>query len=276
MIDNYNNNLLQLSLMSEALIRARAIDNEEEQLNVNVGEFEGPLDVLLIMARKQKVDLLKISISELVDQYLAFIKVAQDIRLELAADYLVMAAWLAYLKSALLLPADKNSQQEDVNAETLALRLQFQIARLDAIRDVSNRLMTLPQKNKDFFPRGYIENRTDKVKIIYKDTLYDLLVSYGEQKTRNTRKVYHVRPPAVMTIEEAISRLLPKIGNITEWTNLRQFLPNLDDQTPIMRKSVIAGTFVACLELAKRGLLSIKQDNPYDELSLKSRIIDRT
>ena len=266
-----NQNGLQLALMSEALLKARAFDtDDEEKLTVNVGEFEGPLDVLLIMARKQKVDLLKISISQLVDQYLVFIKAAQDIRLELAADYLVMAAWLAYLKSALLLPVEEQPV-DSVDAETLALRLQFQIARLDAVRDVSNRLMALPQKNIDFFTRGFIETRSDRVKTYYKDTLYDLLAVYGEQKMRNTRKTYHVRPPKIMSIEEAIARLLPKINNVTEWTNLRSFLPVLDDQTPIMRKSVIAGTFVACLELAKRGILSIKQDDAYGELSLKSR-----
>jgi segregation and condensation protein A len=265
-----NNNGLQLALMSEALLKARAFDNDTESLTVNVGEFEGPLDVLLIMARKQKVDLLKISISGLVDQYLAFIKAAHDIRLELAADYLVMAAWLAYLKSALLLPVDEQAI-DDTDAETLAMRLQFQIARLDAVRDVSYQLMALPQKNIDFFTRGYIENRTDRVKTYYKDTLYDLLAAYGEQKLHNNRMTYHVRPPAVMSIEEAIARLLPKVTHITEWTHLSNFLPTLDDQTPIMRKSVIAGTFVACLELAKRGLLSIKQDKPYEELCLKSR-----
>jgi segregation and condensation protein A len=268
-VDNQNG--LQLALMSEALLKARAFDTDDsEKLTVNVGEFEGPLDVLLVMARKQKVDLLKISISQLVDQYLVFIKAAQDIRLELAADYLVMAAWLAYLKSALLLPVDEQPKDE-IDAETLAMRLQFQIARLDAVRDASARLMALPQKNIDFFTRGYIENRSDRVKTYYKDTLYDLLATYGEQKMRNTRKTYHVRPPKIMSIEEAIARLLPKINNITEWTNLKNFLPTLDDQTPIMQKSVIAGTFVACLELAKRGILSIKQDSAYGELSLKSR-----
>ncbi len=265
-----NNNGLQLALMSEALLKAKAFDTDEERFNVTVGEFEGPLDVLLIMARKQKVDLLKISISQLVDQYLIFIKAAQDIRLELAADYLVMAAWLAYLKSALLLPVDEQPT-DSVDAETLAMRLQFQIARLDSIRDVSGRLMALPQKNIDFFTRGYLENRTDRVKVYYKDTLYDLLVAYGDQKLRNTRMTYHVRPPAIMSIEEAIARLLPKIDNITDWTHLSAFFPTCDEQTPIMRKSVIAGTFVACLEFAKRGLLSIKQDDAYGELCLKSR-----
>jgi segregation and condensation protein A len=132
--------------------------------------------------------------------------------------------------------------------------------------------MTLPQKNIDFFTRGHIENRNDRVKTLYKDSLYDLLASYGEQKMRNTRKTYHVRPPAIMRIEEAIARLLPKVASITEWTNLYSFLPTLDDQTPIMQKSVLAGTFVACLELAKRGILSIKQDDAYGELCLKSRV----
>jgi segregation and condensation protein A len=265
-----NNNGLQLALMSEALFKAKAFDTDEERFNVTVGEFEGPLDVLLMMARKQKVDLLKISISQLVDQYLIFIKAAQDIRLELAADYLVMAAWLAYLKSALLLPVDEQPT-DSVDAETLAMRLQFQIARLDSIRDVSGRLMALPQKNIDFFTRGYLENRTDRVKVYYKDTLYDLLVAYGDQKLRNNRMTYHVRPPAVMSIEEAIARLLPKIDTITDWTHLSAFLPTFNEETPIMRKSVLAGTFVACLEFAKRGLLSIKQDDAYGELCLKSR-----
>lgn len=259
----------QLALMSDALLKARAID-ESEQLNVQLGEFEGPLDILLVMARKQKVDLLKISISALVDQYLHFIKIAQNIRLELAADYLVMAAWLAYLKSALLLPPEEK-ETEEVDAETLALRLQFQIARLDAIKDVSNQLMNLPQKNKDFFTRGYIETRSDHIVTHYKDTLYDLLSSYGNMKLRNNRKTYRVKPPAVISVEDAIARLLPKVDKITEWTFLSKFLPITPEQSPVVRRSAIAGTFVACLELAKRGLISIKQDHLYGDVSLKAR-----
>jgi segregation and condensation protein A len=264
-----NDNALQLALMSDALVKSRAIDSDEAQLHVQVGEFEGPLDILLVMARKQKVDLLKISISDLVDQYLTFIKIAQDIRLELAADYIVMAAWLAYLKSALLLPAEAQ-ETEEVDAETLAMRLQFQMARLDAIRGVSKQLMQLPQKNINFFTRGYHEIKTDRVKTYYKDTLYDLLVAYGDQKLRNNRKTYHVRPPAVMSIEEAIARLIPQVGKMNDWTHLSQFLPVLDDQTPMMKRSVLAGTFVACLELAKRGVISIKQDQIYGSICLKS------
>lgn len=262
----------QLALLSDALVKSRAIDaDSSELLHVTAGEFEGPLDVLLVMARKQKVDLLKISISDLVDQYLKFIKIAKDIRLELAADYLVMAAWLAYLKSALLLPKEEN--KEEVDAETLALRLQFQIARLDAFRNVAGQLMELPQKDTHFFARGYIERRTDRVQTHYKDTLYNLLTAYSELKVRNNRKTYHVRPPAVMSVEDAIARLLPKVEGLTEWATLRSFLPALDDQTPVMRKSAIAGTFVACLELAKRGLVSIKQDEAYGDVSVRGKAV---
>jgi len=264
-----NDQAKQLALMSDALVKAHAID-DKEQFHVQLDDFEGPLDVLLVMARKQKVDLLKVSISNLVDQYLMFIKAAQDIRLELAADYLVMAAWLAYLKSVLLLPPEEK-EAEEVDAETLALRLQFQIARLDAFRDVSNRLMALPQKNIHFFSRGYYEAKTDRVKTYYKDTLYDLLVAYGDQKLRNTRKTYHVKPPQVMSIEDAIARLIPKIENITSWTHLKQFLPECEAQSPIMQRSAIAGTFVACLELAKRGMVSIKQDHVYGDVCLKTK-----
>jgi len=144
------------------------------------------------------------------------------------------------------------------------------MARLDAIRGVSKQLMQLPQKNINFFTRGYHEIKTDRVKTYYKDTLYDLLVAYGDQKLRNNRKTYHVRPPAVMSIEEAIARLIPQVGKMNDWTHLSQFLPVLDDQTPMMKRSVVAGTFVACLELAKRGIISIKQDQIYGSICLKS------
>lgn len=263
--DKNNNN--DLVLMAEALGKAGASD--EEKLHVVVGDYEGPLDILLVMAKSQKVDLMNISISALADQYLIFVKEAQKLRLELAADYLVMAAWLAFLKSKLLLPEDDN-KEEELSAEELAAKLQYQLARLNAFREKTELLMSLPQLGSGFFARGQIEDIPEKVDIRWSDNLYDILMAYGARKMSNARKTYHVRPPAVMRPEDAIKRLLPMVGTITSWRNLQSFLPNLDDQEAVIKRSAYAGTLVACLELAKRGMLEIEQTEIYGEIKIRS------
>lgn len=256
-----------LFLMSEALNKAGAL-SDEEKFHIIIDNFEGPLDVLLMMAKSQKVDLMKVSISALADQYLLFVKEARKLRLELAADYLVMAAWLAFLKSKLLLPPEEEAK-EDVSAEELALRLQYQLARLNAFREKTQMLMELPQLGQEFFARGMKEEMPENVTISWRDTLYDILMAYGTRRMVNVRKVYHVRPPAVMRPEEALKRLIPMIGEMSNWTNILSFFPPLDDQEITMKKSVYAGTLVACLELAKRGMIEIKQSTMFGEIEIK-------
>lgn len=253
--------------MAEALTKAGASD--EEKLHVILGDYEGPLDILLMMAKTQKVDLMQISISALADQYLVFVREAQKLRLELAADYLVMAAWLAFLKSRLLLPADE-IKEEELSADELAAKLQYQLARLNAFREKTEMLLSLPQLGQDFFARGEIEKIPQKVEIKWSDSLYDILMAYGARKMSNARKTYHVRPPSVMRPEDAIKRLLPMMGTMTSWRNLMSFLPNVEDQEAVMKRSAYAGTLVACLELAKRGMLEIEQNEIYGEIKIRS------
>ncbi len=237
----------------------------EEVLTVSFESWEGPLDLLLNLARSQKVDLREISILALVEQYLEFIAGARATKLELAADYLVMAAWLAYLKSALLLP---KAQQEEPSPEEMALRLHLRLQRLAAMRDAGARLMARDRLGRDVFPRGAPEGlRVDRV-AIWQASLFDLLAAYGQVQAR-TRHVTHViaRRP-VMTLDEAIERVGRLIGTQLDWTRLESFLPEGVDGT--LGRSALASSFVAMLELAKQGRVDIRQEGIFEPIFLRS------
>jgi len=239
------------------------------ELVVDLDGYEGPIDVLLSLARDQKVDLTKISILQLADQYLAFISAARQMRLEIAADYLVMAAWLAYLKSRLLLP-EPQPEDEPSGAE-LAAALAFQLQRLEAMQQAGVRLMARPLLGRDVFPRGLPEPvrvvRTRK----YSDTLYDLLTAYSQQRVRTLghRTFQMVRAPMYL-IEEARARIEAMLGQIPSWSLITRFLPP-GWGMGARRRSALASTFSAALELARDGKLEIRQMAPFAEIFLKDR-----
>ena len=228
---------------------------EAPTLVLQLGSWEGPLDLLLTLARAQKVDLAQISILALVDQYLAFIGDAKALSLELAADYLVMAAWLAYLKSALLLPAEAEAAVDSLD---MALKLQFQLQRLDAMREAGARLLARPQSGWDNFGRAAPEGLRFETTARYDTSLFELLSAYGGIKARSGHSVHVVRRRAVMALDEAIERLERLLGTSIDWTELSRFLPtDLADEG--YARSVLASTFVAALELTRVGKLHLSQ-----------------
>jgi segregation and condensation protein A len=236
-----------------------------ETLTIDIDGWEGPLDVLLTLARSQKVDLKAISILELVEQYLAFVTQARELKLELAADYLVMAAWLAYLKSALLLP---RNPEETPSPEDLALRLQLRLERLNAMREAGARLVARDRMGRDVFPRGAPEGLRTVRKSNWEAEIYDLIAAYGRISAR-TRPVFHVvAVRAVMTLEDAIARVAALVGERIDWSTIESFLP--DDAHGLFRKSALASSFVAALELAKQGRVELRQQSPFAPLYLKA------
>lgn len=246
----------------------------EEALIVNVDGFEGPLDLLLVLARAQKVDLKKISILALVEQYLAFITEARRSRLELAADYLVMAAWLTYLKSRLLLPPEPGEDDDEPTGEELAARLQFQLRRLEAMRNAASRLMARDRLGLDMFERG----RPESIRLIrkseYTDTLYDLLKAYAQQRSRAPDLAYEIRRPAIYTIEDARHRLERMLGTIRDWNPLDLLLPmnNAQDAAAkVEKRTALASTFTAGLELVRDGYLEVRQLRHFGPIYVRSR-----
>jgi segregation and condensation protein A len=241
-----------------------AAPTEDTALYLELDGWEGPLDLLLDLARRQKVDLRQISILALVDQYLDYIERAEALRLELAADYLVMAAWLAYLKSALLLPRD---EQEDPSPDELALRLQLRLARLAAMRESAARLMARDRLGRDVFARGAPEGlRTDR-KTLWQCDWYALVQSYGQVKARTAPVVHMVRERPVMTLESALDRVAAMLGVTLDWMELREFLP--PHAEPRLRKSALASSFVAALELARLGKAELAQEDTFGPLRLR-------
>lgn len=236
-----------------------------DTLKIDIEGWEGPLDLLLALARNQKVDLRQISILELVEQYLAFVNEARALRLELAADYLVMAAWLAYLKSALLLP---RNPEESPSPEELALRLQLRLERLNAMREAGARLIARDRLGRDVFLRGSPEGLRVVRKGRYEAEIYDLIAAYGRISAR-TRPVMHVVAQRdVMTLEEAIERVSALIGARIEWSTIESFLP--EGASGTYRKSALASSFVAALELARQGRLELRQKSAFAPLYLKA------
>lgn len=236
----------------------------DEALYLELDGWEGPLDLLLDLARRQKVDLRRISILGLVDQYLLYIERAEALRLELAADYLVMAAWLAYLKSALLLPRE---EQEDPSPEELALRLQLRLQRLAAMRDAAARLMGRDRLGRDVFQRGAPEGLRIDRKNRWQCDMFSLLQSYGQVKARTAPVVHMVRDRMVMTLDSALSRVSSMLGVTLDWMELRDFLPPHAD--PRLRRSALASSFVAALELARLGRAELAQEETFGPLRLR-------
>ncbi|MGM0585442.1 MAG: segregation and condensation protein A [Pseudomonadota bacterium] len=243
---------------------------EAEALVVDVDGFEGPLDILLTLARTQKVDLRQISILQLSEQYLAFVEEAKRLRIELAADYLVMAAWLAYLKSRLLLPPEPS--EEGPSAEDMAARLAFQLERLEAMREAGARLMGRDQLGRDFHPRGMPEDLTPARRVEHDANLIDLLRAYSRIRTRSDYQPLHLDRPPVMTPEAAMERLRGLIGDTLEWRTLRAFLPSEWLDAPDKRRSATAATFAAMLELVRRGELELRQEETFGDIVLRRRM----
>ncbi len=243
---------------------------EEGSLVVTVDGFEGPLDLLLTLARNQKVDIAKISILKLADQYLEFIEQAKRINLELAADYLVMAAWLAYLKSRLVLPQEKAPEGEP-SADEMAARLRWRLQRLDAMRASATRLMGRERLDRDVFGRGDPEALNVIRLRTYKDTLYDLLTAYATDRVRKLGgTAYKPQMAPVLQIEEARERLERMLGKISDWSGLTRLLP-FEWQGGARRRSAMASTLLACLELARDGKVELQQMAPFEEIFVRDR-----
>lgn len=240
-----------------------------EALIVDVDGFEGPLDLLLTLSRTQKVDLRKISVLKLAEQYLGFVERASALRIELAADYLVMAAWLAFLKSRLLLPPEPGD--DGPSAEDLAAHLAFQLERLSAMRDAAARLMGRDQLGRDFFPRGVPEDVTHHRKVTYTATLLDLMRAYARIRTRDDFRPFVMDREHVFTMEQALERLRGLIGYAGDWADLTSFLPEGWDVTPMARRSATAAHFAAILELAKSGQVVLRQGETFAPIQLRRR-----
>ncbi len=239
-------------------------------LIVDVGGFEGPLDLLLELARHHKVDLKQISILALAEQYLAFIENARRLQLELAADYLVMAAWLAYLKSRMLIPAPPGT--DDVVPEDMAARLAFRLQRLQAMRDASAKLMARNVLGRDVFARGAPEPLVFETKREYGDNLIDLLKAYAERRQKKmTRQTYTVKKLPTWSIKEARSALERLIGAMDDWGTMDGWLADYLAE-PGMRRSVTASSFNASLELAREGIIDLRQEAPFRPIYMRRHV----
>ncbi len=241
------------------------LSHDDDSLTLSLGAWEGPLDLLLTLARSQKVDLREISILALVEQYLDYLDGAKALRLEIAADYLVMAAWLAYLKSCLLLPRD---EEADPSPEELAWRLQQRLARLDAMRDAGARLMGGDRLGRDVFPRGNPEGLRLVRQSAWQATPYDLFAAYGALKARTQPAMHIVAHRAVMALDEAILRVERMLGMAIEWTRIEAFVPASLDLA--YARSALASSFVAALELARQGRLELSQEAPFAPLEVRA------
>jgi segregation and condensation protein A len=249
----------------ESLFEEQPEVREADRLTLDLDGWEGPLDLLLTLARSQKVDLAKISILALVEQYLAFIQDAKKLKLEIAADYLVMAAWLAYLKSCLLLPKDPEA---DPSPEELAMRLQLRLQRLAAMREAGARLVARDRLGRDVFLRGAPEGLRVVRKSFWQADLYDLISAYGNVRARNEPAVHVVSRRPVMTLDEALLRVERLLGTRLEWARLESFLPETQDRE--FRKSALASSFVAALELARRGRVELDQKGAFAPLYVRA------
>ncbi|MDP2621735.1 MAG: ScpA family protein [Hyphomicrobiales bacterium] len=252
---------------TDGLLRSPAWDAGEDAFIVDVAGFEGPLDLLLAMARTQKVDLARISILALAEQYLGFIVELRSMRLELAADYLVMAAWLAYLKSRLLLP-DQADDEEPSGAE-LAAQLAFRLQRLEAMREAAASLMTRNRLGRDVFARGAPEGIRLERRSEYTAELYDLLKAYAMQREKVALANYRIRPRPVVTLAEAREALQRLVGQISDWARLDACLAEFV-LGQASRASAVASTFSASLELVREGRIEIRQDKAYAPIYMRS------
>jgi segregation and condensation protein A len=242
--------------------------SDEPALVVDVEGFEGPLDLLLALARQQKVDLAKISVLALAEQYLTFIEAARKLRLELAADYLVMAAWLAYLKSRLLLP--EVAGPDGPSAEDMANALAWRLKRLEAFREVSNQLMQRPQLQRDMFQRGDPEPIADIKHPQWTATLYDLLSAYAKQRQQSAFNHVQFKKRNVWALQEAREALERLVGQATDWAPLDKYLIEYLVE-PSMRASVFASSLAATLELVREGVLEVHQQSAFSPIYLRKR-----
>lgn len=242
--------------------------SDDPALVVDVDGFEGPLDLLLHLARAQKVDLARISVMALAEQYLRFIEKARAIRLELAADYLVMAAWLAYLKSRLLIP--KQPGEDGESGEELAAVLQFRLRRLEAMRDAASRLVNRNRLGRDIFQRGIPELTIVEKRNEYSASLYDLLTAYATQRQRQAITNVQIAKRSVWSLKEARDILTRLIGSISDWTVLDRFLTRYLT-SPEERRTAIASSFAASLELVREGKLEVRQDAAFQPLWMRRR-----
>lgn len=256
-----------MTTVAETFEEQQDIALDGERLVVDVDGYEGPIDVLLALAREQKVDLKKISILQLVEQYLSFVQAARRVRLELAADYLVMAAWLAYLKSRLLLP--EPPEDDEPSGEALAEALAFQLQRLEAMQQMAVKLMGRPRLGRDVFPRGETIDVRVRKRTILDVTLYELLSAYGEHKSREETHVLHIAPTELHAVEDAMKRLEGMLGGMVDWQSLHTFLPEAL-KPGIVTRSAIAATLIASLEMAKAGQIEIRQTEPFGPIFVRA------
>ncbi len=247
-------------------------NNYNEQLDlfhVNLDGYEGPLDLLLTLAKEQKVDLLEISILDLASQYLNFIDQMKRIDIDLAADYIVMASWLAFLKSKLLLPIEDD---EDVSAQELSAILAFRLRRLEAMREVGSKLLTRDREGVHVFRRGMPEPIFLIKNFNHKDTLFDLISSYSGLRNRNYNNEWKPRVFSIFSIEDARNRLEKMLGTAIDWTKIEDFLPINNDITEegiLFRRSSLASIFSASLELSKEGVIEISQNKNFGSIKFK-------
>ena len=234
---------------------------------VDIDGYEGPIDVLLILARDQKVDLVQISILQLADQYMAFIEVARRSNLELAADYLVMAAWLAYLKSRLLLP--ELGGDDEPSGEEMAAALAYQLRRLESMQAAGARLMARRQLGQDFFRRGAPEAFATTTETILEVTLLDLLRAYGDQRRRSGDQTLRIAPTEIYSVDEALQRLHRLLGSVPDWESLWRYLPDIVGDGLVAR-SAFASTFAASLEMAREGKLRLRQEDAFGPIYVRA------
>lgn len=253
--------------LTEADLVAARLDSEA--LIVDVDGYEGPLDLLLTLGRTQKVDLRKISVLHLAEQYLEFVEKARELRIELAADYLVMAAWLAFLKSRLLLPPDPS--EEGPSGEDMAAHLAFQLERLQAMRDAGARLMGRDLLGRERFVRGVPEDVTQVRRVTYSAGLLDLMQAYARIRTRDDFRPYVMDRGAILTMEDALERLRKIVGDIPDWGDLMAFLPEGWELDPEKRRTATASTFAASLELAKAGRIEIRQSETFAPVQIRRK-----
>ena len=257
--------------MHEELFRTESVAERvaSETLIIDVDGYEGPLDLLLTLSRTQKVDLRKISVLNLAVQYLMFIERATALRIELAADYLVMAAWLAFLKSRLLLPPDP--KEDGPSGDELAAHLAYQLERLQAMRDCAAKLMARDRLGKDRFVRGLPEDVSRRRNVIYTANLLDLMQGYARIRTKDDFRPFILDRDAVITMEQALTRMRSLIGFTGDWTDIISYLPEDWLNDPQKRKSATASTFAASLELAKEGNIEIRQGELYAPIEIRKR-----
>ncbi len=245
---------------------------DDERLLVDVGGYEGPLDMLLALARDQKVDLAKISILALAEQYLVFIADARRVRLELAADYLVMAAWLAYLKSRLLLP--DTDDDEEPSGDELAAALAFRLRRLEAMREAATRIMNRNRLGRDIFPRGQTEPVVISRTAQFQAGLYDMLEAYSAMRSRSFVRHVRFERRRTMTLQEARDRLLRLVGPIAgsqyNWSSIDAFIAEFVSD-PEMRATAMASSLTASLELVREGTMDVRQSSPFAPIFVRRR-----